>query len=380
MSASYEFWMTDDSGNRLLLLDDFFSASYSRTTQGYGSFQIELSFQSLRKKLNPIFSPDRRVEVWRSPESGLPLRLERSYLLREPRIYTRVEDNIQTITFYGRDGLDLLRRRSVIQDKTTTYASKTDFIDDMMKAIVREQMLYGSARDSAGVLSNARAWPNGEFLVDGDLSLGPSTTKTFQDRNVLDVLKELKDTAFQLGSIVYFDVIETQISGTNRFGWTFRTYSELRGADRTSSVEFSVENENIEKPDYSKSHLEEVNSVYVKNGTTVVNVQDTELVNASRWNLCESVRFGYFEGAAAGLTSIGNAELGENIPKEELDVIFLNNPGGPRSPRSLYGVQWDLGDLLPVSYAGMQIDAEVKIIYVSVNNKGIENITGRTKI
>jgi hypothetical protein len=41
----------------------------------------------------------------------------------------------------------------------------------MMKEIVREQMLYGSCRSSAGVLSNTRAYPNGEFSVDADVSL-----------------------------------------------------------------------------------------------------------------------------------------------------------------------------------------------------------------
>lgn len=377
--AEYEFYLEDDGGNKILLLKDLFNASYSRTTVGYGSFQIMLSYRALKEKINPVFIPDRRISVWRSPAQGVPMRLERTYILREPRIYTR-EDGVETITFYGRDGIDLLSRRYVIQASTTSYASKTDHIDDMMKAIVREQMLYGSCRDESGVLDNGRAYPNGEFTVDADVGLGPSTTKTFQDRRVLDVLKELKDESIQLGSPIYFDVIENQISGSTRFGWAFRTYADLRGADRTNGVEFSVENENLKTPEYSKSYFDEVNSVFIKNGTLVSNVQDTDRIYESRWNLCENVRFGYFEGAAAGLTAIGNAELGNGVPKEELEAIFLNTPGTPRTPRSLYGVDWDLGDLLPVSYAGMQFDAEVKIVYVSVDENGKETITGRNKV
>lgn len=364
-------------------LDPFFF-SYSRTTVGYGSFQIGLSYRDIKAKLNPVFLPDRRVSVWRSPAQDIPMRRERTYLLREERIYTR-EDGMDIVVFYGRDGLDLLNRRFVIQVAGSAYATKTATIDNMMKAIVREQMLYGSALNSSGVADNTRAWPLGEFTVDADVSLGPSVTKTFQDRNVLDVIKELKDQSFSLNetagsSKIYFDVVESQIAGTNRFGWAFRTYADLRGSDRSNGVEFSIENENLRTPAYSKNHMDEVNSVFVKNGTLVSNVTDSDRIATSHWNRSEAVRFGYFESTAAGLTSIGNSELGKGIPVEDIEAEFMNTPGDERAPRSLYGIDWDLGDKLPVNYAGMQFDSEVKIVYVAVDDAGKETITGRNKV
>jgi hypothetical protein len=314
------------------------------------------------------------------------MRREETYLLREEIIDTRESDSMQIIRIFGRSGVDLLSRRFVIQAEDTAYASKTAPIDDMMKAIVREQMLYGSCVDETGTLDNTRAWPSGEFLVDQDQSFGPSTTKTFQDRNVLDVLKELKDASFALhdqavtNRKIYFDMVETQIAGTNRFGWTFRTFADLRGSDRTYAVEFSLENENLKTPGYVKSHMDEINAVYVKNGTTVQEVLDSNRVASSRWNRCEYTRFGYYEASAAGLTTIGNSELGAGIPREQLTAIFLNVPETGHSPRSLYGIDWDLGDLLPVNYAGLQFNAEVMIVYVSLNDQGKENITGRNKV
>lgn len=383
--AVHEFWLTDDSGKRIKLLDGYFFATYSKSVAGYGSFQMGIPYDLVRRDLNPLFVPDWRIECWRSPDREIPLRNERTYILREPRIYTRKEDNIQVVEYIGRDGLDLLSRRTVIQAAASTYATKTAAIDDMMKAIVREQMLYGSAVDETGVSDNSRAYPSGEFSVDADLTLGPTTTKTFQDRNVLDVLKELRDESFSLADInasskIYFDVIPSQITGTARFGWTFRTYADLRGSDRTNGIEFSVENENFQSPDYSKSHLEEVNVVYVKNGTLVTKVTDQDRVNASRWNRLESVRFGYFDTAGTSLSSIGYAELGKGIPVEEITGDFLNVPENGRTPRSLYGVDWDFGDLLPVNYAGMQFDSEVKIVYISINEKGEESIIGRNRV
>jgi hypothetical protein len=47
------------------------------------------------------------------------------------------------------------------------------------------------------------------------------------------------------------------------------------------------------------------------------------------------------------------------------------------TPRSLYGIDWDMGDLLKVNYAGKQFEIEVINVYVSVNENGEEKITGR---
>ncbi len=379
MGATYEIWLEDDTGSRIILLDHFFSLSFSHSYAGHGAFQVDVVYDEIKAKINPIFQPDWRVSCWRSPATGIPMRRERTYMLREPRIYTRQSDNMTVLEYIGRDGMDLLSRRVVPQAETSSYASKTAPIDDMMKAIVSEQMLYGSAVDY-----NTRAWPNGEFSVDGNTSLGPSTTKTFKDRNVLDVLKELRDESFSRNKInstrkIYFDVVESQIPGTTRFGWAFRTFADVRGADRTGNLEFSIENENLRTPTYSKSYLDEINAVYVKNNSATLLVTDPVRMTASRWNRMEGIRFGYFD-SGSGLSSIGYDELGKNIPVEEIDAIFLNVPENGSSPRSLYGVDWDFGDLLRVSYAGMQFEVDVKIVYIAVDEHGVETITGRNKV
>lgn len=375
--ASYEFWLTDDGGKRIGLINDFFYVSYSRTVVGFGSFEIGMSYDTYRKTVFPFFTPDRRMEVWRSPAYGIPLRLERIYILREVMVYTRA-DGVEVVRLFGRDGIDLLNRRYVIQAEGTSYVKKTSPVDDMMKEIVREQMLYGSCRDAAGALSNTRAYPTGEFLVDINLSLGTSTSKTFQNKNVLDVLKELKDISITQGNPIYFDVIETQVG--NAWGWTFRTYKGLRGVDRTSALEFSVENENLTEPEYMFNYLESVNDVYIRNNTTYTEVSDTDQIQESRWNRVEVIRYGYYETDLAGLTAIGQEELNKSIPQETIKAVFLNVPETQRSPRSLYGIDWDLGDLVRVNYAGKQASAEILIVYVSIDETGSEKITGRNRV
>jgi hypothetical protein len=415
-------WLLDDAGKPIMLLQDMAFFSYSRTVRGFGTIMIGMPYQEFRKKIFPVFQVDWRVQVMRSPKHGAPMREEQTYWLRKPEIYKRETDGVEIIRFYGRDGKDLLRRRYVIQAAGFSQTRKTDFIDDMMKEIVREQMLYGSALDETGVVDNTRAYPEDEFLVQGEVSLGPSITATFADRQVLDVLKELQDASFQLNeddplsnSRIYFDVIPFDAQGRVEYildedcvaildedgwelldeesaetraiqGFKFVTFADLRGQDRTeSALVFSVENDNLEGPDWTQDFFEEENSIIVKgfgrgDSRAFERVDDAQRIGASRWNLNEGYEDASTEPDQDNLADFGYARLHEGRPKEEIDATFLNVPGGPDTPRSLYGVDWDLGDLLPVEYAGKRFNVEVMIVYVSVDQDGLETITGRSDI
>jgi len=418
--ANYEIWMTDDGGKRIMLLNDMAFFSYSRVVSGYGTFQIGLPYKEFKKQVNPYFQPDRRVEVWRSPAHGYPLRREGIYLLRQPKIYTRDTDNVQIIEFFGRSPLDLLNRRWVIQAAGTSYTAKTAAIDDMMKAIVREQMLWGSAISQAGAQDNTRAYPETEFSVQADLALGPSISRRFADRNVLDILKELKDTSFQLhednssNRKIYFDVVPRDLKGFEIFildedglpildeaglpildeqsltkfsgvGFEFQTFADLRGVDRTDQLVFSVENSNLRAPFYSKSHFDEKNSIIVRGSgrgesRAAVVVDDDLRVNASRWNRYEDLIEANYEVDDTELEDVGAAQLKQGQPREEIYATFLNTPGSEDAPRSLYGIDWDLGDLVSVFYADLYFTCEIVVVYVGVDENGVETITGRNTI
>ena len=420
MPSSYEFWLTDDMGTRLLELRNYAFVSYSRSLLGLGTFNIGIPYNLFTEQIYPYFEVDRRIEVWRSPETGYPLRRENTYFIRKPRIYTRESDNFTVCELYGRSPIDLLRRRAIIQMAGSVYTSKAGTIDDVMKSIVREQMLYGHALDENGAIDNARAYPATGFFVQKDLSLGPTIAGDYSDRNVLDVLNELKDMSFQKAKEdaanhrIYFDVVsndqdtfalfiqeedyenisdelgddleeEASEASYSENGFMFRTYSTLYGLDRTDGITFSIDNNNLRAPFYSKDHLEEFNSVIVKglgrgDSRPIIIVDDDERVNASRWNRCEKLLDASGEPDASNLPNLGRAELWNGEPIEQVTAVFLSVPESADSPRSLYGIDWDLGDLLPVEYGEKRFECEVAIIYVSINDKGEENITGRNKI
>ena len=394
--ATYEIWLTDDSGQRMFPLEKYINFAYTRSSMYLSTLQIQFNFKEWVEMVNPFFRPDWRIEVWRSPAYGYPMRLEDVYMLRKPEVYTREGDAVQTFFLRGRNGVDLLNRRYVIQYTDTSYTTKETYIDDLMKAIVREQMLYGSCLDYTGVSDNDRAFPQGEFSVQDDLSIGPNAKLSFADRNVLDIMRELMELSFNMNLTlstnrkIFFGVVPVELKGSTatlaepnaRIGYEFRTFADLRGTDRTDGIEFSVENGNLKAPTYIESHFDEVNAVYVKgqgidSGRATLEVENLTLINKSRWNRCENVRTATYETDASGLQGEADVALGEGRPIFNLDAVFLNSPGSKNTPRSLYGIDWDMGDMLPASYAGKQFNIEVVNVYVSVDDMGNENITGR---
>jgi len=396
VSATYELWLTDDAGRRLGLLKDISFMQYARATHQFGTISFGLPFQPFAKEFLPWFRPDWRVEIWRSAAYGVPMRREDVYLLRKPNVYTRT-DSVQMLQFYGRNGWDLLNRRHVIQRAGTSYAAKTDYADDMMKESVREQMLYGSALDEDGASDNTRAWPRNEFTVQGDVSLGPSQTVACEGKNVREVLKDISAATLQAynddpdnNQRIFFDILPQELNPADNdnaspLGWQFVTRAGLYGSDRTTGIEYSLENENIKTPSYSISHLDEVNTVYVNGGgrgeTQIIEkVEDTTRQSSSRWNRSETVISAASQWTAVELQDAGAAELDKGKPVESIPLIFLNTPGGVDTPRSLYGLDWDLGDRLNVSYAMKQFQAEVNLLYVSIDENGNEEITGRNEV
>lgn len=423
MSSAYEFYLSDDAGNRITSLQGYAFFSYARLVTGYGSFQIGFPYSVLENQVTPVFSTDWRVEIWRSADIGYPMRYEAAYLLRQYNIYDR-EDGVRMIVLYGRDYKDLLSRRNVIQPAGYPQTLKEMHIDDMMKEIVSEQMLYNSALNADVILDNNRAYPQDEFSVQGNFSLGPFYRYTFPDKNVLDILKELQEASFELFELdefsnrkIYFDVLPQNIerrvsyilqeinddlildengegvleeiaSNENRtiYGMQFVTFADLRGIDRTgNSLVFSVENGNISAPSYTLNRFEENNAAIIKgygrgDSRAWDEVENYNGVHASRWNRCEIVVDASTEPDQGQLANYAYPVLRKSAVKEDIDVTFLNIPENPVSPRSLYGVDWDLGDILPTVYAGKQFALEVKNVYVSVNENGEEKITGRNSI
>lgn len=371
--SSYEVWLCDDAGRRLHLFPEFQYLSMARLVQGYGYIEMGIPFDAYVKAIPTVFQVDWRLDVWRSPMPGIQARREGSFFLRKFNIYDRQEDRMRFIKLYGRSPLDILRRQFIAETEDTTF---TDYADDMMKQLVTDYLL--------GAPAGYTTAPSGEVTVDSDLSNAPSISQTFSLNNLLDALKKIQAAVSALNKSapdtypnLYFDMVENSSLVTNGFGYTFRTWTGLRGGDRTNGILFSVENGNLKEPSYYEDYNDEVTSqnVYNKDTPSADATADSPDATLSRWNMARSALTSSDTDANANLGKARSA-LSDSAAVKKLSCTFLDTPGGPTQPRSLYGVDWDLGDLLPVKYGNQLIDAEVRVVYLSLSANGTEKITG----
>lgn len=379
--ASWELWLCDDSGRRITLLKDIAFATVARATIGYGTIHVGLPLD--KYFVRPLFLPDRRIDAWRSPSAGIPMRREGSFFLRKYNIYQR-EDGVQMIEFYGRSPIDILRRRSV-NSYTKSYYSKTDKIDDMMKEIVYEKFIADNPSLPAGEFSGTA--PAGELIEDGDEGKGPTISASFQGKYVLDVLQDLQSSSFALNKInainkrIFFDVVEGSPLAGGGFGYIFRTYSEIRGVDRTKGPIFSIENGNIKAPSFYEDHLDSA-TIAIAMNTNDSSVNGSAISPdryLSRWNDIH-VTQQTSDNLLANNNSIANEMMNKTKADIAFNATFLDSPGSATQPRSLYGLDWDLGDLLPVRYGLRDIVVEVTNVYVSIDENAKENVVGMCKL
>lgn len=386
MTPSREIWLTDDAGRRKYLFEKFDSFSYSRTVRGYGTCQLLIPYDKFVADMGPDFHPDYRIDIWRSPEAGVPARREGSFLIRKQSIYQRTTDQMRVLQFDCRSPLDILRRQ-----EWKDAADITDTIDNIMKTIVRGRFVTNlTAYATAPTTLNAGIYTStGEFAVDGNSSDGPVATINGYMKNVMDLLKELRDASYSLNEAsasnrrILFDVVEDNSIGlAGGFGYRFRTFPDRRGRDRTKGTIFSVENGNLGSPTYYEDYLDEITSVFHYNSRKPAwsghNIQSNDQY-LSRWNYIEVSDITTTVTANADLNKM-RAELRDGAARKVMNAEFLDSPGSLTQPRSLYGVDWDLGDLLPVVFGGKVMNVEVQIVYVAVNDAGEENISGKSQV
>jgi len=369
LAPSYEVWICDPLGNRLAFVDNLISLSAVRVVDNVGSVTLQLPGDFDQD----LLQLDGMIEIWRSPYTAGSLRLETVGFMR----YFSFEENsegIQSITVGGPDQVDLLERRIVAYAASSSQARKTDVLDDMMKAIVREN-LGSLSTDTSRNLSALN------FSVEGDRTLGPSSTRAFSWKNVLQTLQELSELSIELENPIYFDVVPVIISPT-RIGFQFRTYQNQRGVDRTLADDpllFGVESGGLLEPSLSYDYRAEANYIYSGgqgsgSDRTVVEASDTARIGASPWNRRESFADARNENSEAGVTAVSQGKLEEAKP-------FVRFAGTLKdTPHLRFGLDWDLGDLIPVSHMGRQFNVQVTAVKFEINAEGDKTIESKFEV
>lgn len=361
--------MTSD-GIQLTELTDLESVEYWRSLNGMGGFHI-----TTREDFEEDYwGVDRLIEIWRTPEGGEEqLMMVGFWRWKE---WTENDDQFEIFNMGGPDQNDLLDRRVIAYYAGTAGADKTDFADDMLKAIIRENMGALAPLDEAG---RPRAYDADYFSVAPDFGHAPSVSRRFAWRKVFPTLLEICESSRNLGTPLYFDVVPGAIPAH----FEFRTYVNLMGVDRTSTsglspIVFSKENGNLGKPSLREDWSNEWNYVWgggQGEGTDrVIDPEDDQWrAHRSIWNRREVFQDAREEDTILGVANKAYQRMQQERPLLKFSAKLLD------TPQSIFGVDWDYGDKVTANYRG-EYDVLIDAYRISIDRDGNEDVSVRAEV
>jgi hypothetical protein len=311
------------------------------------------------------FAVGQLFEIWREKHGSLELQNETAYFLQDWQFYTDREGR-EYIQLFATDANWLLDTAIVWAYAGSSQAEKTGKPDDMMKAIVREQL---------GELAVAE---RRKITVAGNVSAGgASITKAFAYRNVLTVLQELADVANENGVYLAFDVVRTAPAV-----FQFRTYAGQRGTNhsRTSGDPRLVGKQygNLAEASFGTFHSDERNWVLVAGkgeeaDRITVQRYNTSRIGSSKWNRREYFKDSRDNDNTAALQADGDEVLNEYKPKQILTGRLLDTPG------MQFGVHYQFGDIVTAQAFGYNVDCHISSVRVKVDQDNGEQIDVRLR-
>ena len=354
-------WFTD-AGVKLGVIQAFTSLEYVRTENTIGSMVLTIPRELMRYE---DFAVGQLFEIWREKHGSLELQNDTAYFLQDWQFYTD-RDGKEYIQLYATDANWLLDTAIVWAYAGSAQAEKTGKPDDMMKAIVREQ------------LGDLAAAERRKLSVQNDVGAGgTSVTKAFAYRDVLTVLQELADVANENGVYLVFDVVRTAPAT-----FQFRTYAGQRGTDhsRTSGDPRLVGKQygNLAEASFGAFHSDERNWVLVAGkgeeaDRITVQRYNTSRIGSSKWNRREYFKDSRDNDSTAALQADGDEVLNDHKPKQILTGRLLDTPG------MQFGVHYQFGDIVTAQAFGYNVDCHISSVRVKVDQDNGEQIDVRLR-
>lgn len=301
---------------------------------------------------------DGRILVYRSVP-GVPPALDMDAVWFIVSVTRRLSDSgEQSVEVKAVDAVDLLRRRIVAYAAGSSQAVKSAAADNLIKAIVRENL-------STSAAVAARQLPTSLFRVAGDLGQAPTIAKAFSRRNVLEVCKDVADAATQAGTYTAFDVV-----------WAgdvleFRTYTQWRGVDHRfpgglNPVILSPDTGSLTSVEYGTDYSDEITYAYVggqgeESARAVGEATDAVRATLSPFARIESWGQNNNSADSAALTDDADAAVRAGRPR----VLFEGRVNAD-APGATYGRDYGFGDVVTAQAFGVNVDCRIDAVSVSV--------------
>lgn len=382
--ASYELWLTNDRGRRLMPLNNLRTWAASRIVNGVGAFSgvlrppADLPSVQNYHYIERNIRKDWGVQVWRKARG--PQHLWAVYFVTGWG-WQQGDDGEEVFSLAGYDQNHLLTRRFVAAYADSAQAKMTNYADDMMKAVVTD-----SLQDDAPPTPTAgtRAW--GDLTVQAPASAGPSLTLAFAWRPLLTlsgggVLTQIADAAREAGTEVFYRLALTNVS-TSGVRYEFRTFIGQPGYNRTSGprkVTFDAAAGTLADWSLFYDYSEEVNYVYAlgrgdKADRNVQQRYDAARMKASYWGRCEGIAEARMMELDAGVQAAGDGALTEGRPRARLVGTPVSRPG------QAIGRHWGVGDRVIAVAKNQRFEAIVWSQIVSQDEDGKVSDTARLEV
>lgn len=370
--AKFEIWYLDDVGNRLSPINDVGSFEYVKVLGGEGVGIIDIP---KRGQVYDNNTPDRRIAFYR--QNG---RLSLDAVVLARRFETKTSQHGQNRRkMTGYDFNELLRRRIIAYYAAESETDMTDNADDMMKEIVRDNFIDNA--DYSGTPSPARDIDDYGFSVQSDSGAGPSLTKSFAWRNVLETLQDLQAASRTAGTETFFGIVPTSDTTMQ-----FRTWTA--GVDRTittgtNPIVFSLEWGNLASPSLVYDYSTDENYIYAggQGEDDARNVQTAG--DADRYDVSRLGRREAFANAGHipftdddGVTGVAQDRLTKSRNRITFTGTIYDTPLTPYG--GIHG--WNLGDKVTINYSDLQFDVIIRAVHVKVNERGHETVSARVEI
>jgi len=369
MSLNHRLVLRTHDGEELAILTGIVRWELVRVQNNIGWFTVTASDEFDERWPHT----DRLIEFWRQPVGG-----ENKLLAVGLTRYWQWEnlDGRELLRFGGPDQVELLKRRIIAYFSGEAESDKTGPADDVIKAIVSENMGPLAPNDAHG---RPRRYPAANFTVQPDFGDGHNITRQFSWRNVLPVIQELADESAERGTPLFFDNVPI---GPAQFD--FQTWTGVRGMDRSilsgiAPVVFSLEAGNLANPSLRFDYTEEINYVWGGGqgegpGRDMDPENDQVREHLTIWNKREAFQDAREEATHAGVGHKAFLRMQAGLPKVIFSGELLD------TPQSRFGVDWDYGDKVTVRYRGMEFSGRVNSFAISVDENGTETIGAKVEI
>lgn len=297
---------------------------------------------------------DAIVEVWRRNVSqGLDWYRDYTALIRSiQREYTDYDQvNIQCAGL-----LSLLGRRIVAWYANTSNRSVFSAVvaETIMKTLVSynagSAATVGNGRLRAGAISG--------LSVQGNGGQGNALSLSCAYDNLLSILQFISSPGGGGGD---FDLVRTGSAA-----YEFRYYPGQLGTDRTASIIFALEYDNMTHPVYTVNKLN-LKSVAIVGGQGQDSSRATAVRTGSEYSSGIDIEMfvnGNNEANAAELNSKGDIALSQvrnKVKSFTFDVL--------QTPSYFYGQHYFLGDLVTYKYADAMGTIKINSVTISVNDE-----------